>query len=59
MIGNLPPAEADKVLAWARQFADLASERPIEWSDSWSDEDMADATAASVRRFEDQELDAR
>jgi hypothetical protein len=33
----------------------LAALRPnirIDWSDSWSDEDLRESTAASVRRFE-------
>ena len=55
----LPPEEAGKVLDWARQLADLAGGRTIEWSDSWTDEDLAEATAAAVRRFEDQEQEGR
>ena len=55
VVRALPPAEAGKVLDWARQLADLAGGRPIQWSDSWNDEDLADATAAAVRRFDDQE----
>ena len=51
----LPPAEAGKVLEWARQLADLAGGRPIQGFDSWNDEDLADATAAAVGRFDDQE----
>lgn len=57
VVRTLPPAEAGKVLDWARQLADLARERTIDWSDSWSDEDLADAATASLRRFEDQERD--
>ncbi|MCX6633023.1 MAG: hypothetical protein NTW28_35965 [Candidatus Solibacter sp.] len=55
----LPPEEAGKVLNWAHQLADLAGGRPIEWSDSWSDEDLAEATADAVRRFEDREREGR
>jgi hypothetical protein len=51
----LPPEEAGEVLNWARQLAELAGGRAIEWSDSWTDEDLAEATAAAVERFEDQE----
>ena len=54
-----PPEEAGKVLNWAHQLADLASGRTIEWSDSWTDEDLVDATAAAVQRFEDQEREDR
>jgi hypothetical protein len=55
VIRALPPDEAGKVLNWAQQLASLAEGRKIEWSDTWTDEDLADATASSVRRFEDQE----
>jgi hypothetical protein len=55
VVRALPPAEARKVLDWARQLSDLARGRPIEWSDSWTDQDLLEATAASVRHFEDQE----
>jgi hypothetical protein len=43
-VRTLPPEEAGKV-----------GGRAIEWSDSWSDEDLAEATAAAVRRFEEEE----
>lgn len=55
VVRALPPSEAGKVLDWARQLSDLAGERPIQWSDSWSDEDLTDATAAAVIHFDDQE----
>jgi hypothetical protein len=41
-------ALAEKLDARLRQ-------RPIEWSDSWSEEDLADATSASMRRFDEQQ----
>ena len=56
---SLPPEEAGKLLNWARQLADLAGGRTVEWSDSWTDEDLADATAAAIERFEDQEREGR
>ena len=59
VVRALPPEEAGKVLNWARQLADLAAGRIIEWSDSWTDEDLAEATAAAVERFEDQEREDR
>jgi hypothetical protein len=59
VVRNLPPGEAAKVLDWAHQLADLARGREIEWSDSWTEEDLAEATAASVRRFEARELESR
>ena len=55
VVRALPPDEAGKVLDWAWQLADLAGGRIVQWSDSWTDEDLAEATAAAVRRFEDQE----
>jgi len=55
IVRTLPPAEAGKVLDWARQLADLGRERAVEWSESWSEEDLADATAESLRRFDEQE----
>ena len=55
VVRALPPDEAGKVLNWARQLADLAGGRAVQWSDSWTDEDFADATSAAVRRFEDEE----
>ena len=55
VVRALPPTEAGKVLNGARQLADLADGRTVEWSDSWTDEDLADATTASLRRFEDRE----
>jgi len=55
VVRALTPAEAGKVLDWARQLSDLAGGRPIQLSDSWSGDDLADATAAAVRRFDDQE----
>jgi hypothetical protein len=59
VVRMLPPEEARKVLDWARQLADLGSARHIEWSDSWSDADLREATAASLERFEQQEREGR
>jgi hypothetical protein len=55
VVRALSPEEAGKVLDWARQLADLAGGRAIEWSDAWTDQDLAEATAAAVQRFEDQD----
>lgn len=55
----LPPDEARKVLAWAQQLSDLGAGRPVEWSDSWSDDDLREATLASLERFEQQEREGR
>jgi hypothetical protein len=55
VVRMLPPDEARKVLVWAQQLADLGGGRRVEWSDSWSDDDLRDATIASLGRFEEQE----
>ena len=52
VIRALPPDEAGKVLNWARQLTDLGEGRSIQWSDSWSAEDLEDATRAALRQFE-------
>ena len=39
----------------ARQVADVAGERTIEWPYSWTDQDLGEAAATAVRDFEDQE----
>lgn len=52
VVRALPPDEAGKVLDWARHLADLAGSGPIEWSDAWTDEDCAEATASALRHFE-------
>jgi len=54
-VRKLPPDEAGKVLVWAQQLVDLGGGRRVEWSDSWSDDDLREATAASIERFEKQE----
>ena len=59
VVRALPPEEAGKVLDWARQLADLAGGRAVEWSDSWTDEDLREATTAAMRRFEDGEREDR
>jgi hypothetical protein len=51
----LPPGEADKVLVWVRGMADLSTGRPVDWSDHWTAKDCAEASAAALRRFEEQE----
>jgi hypothetical protein len=38
-----------------QQLSEVGGDRPIEWSDSWSDDDMREATAASLKYFEQQE----
>jgi hypothetical protein len=59
ILRSLPPDEARKELDWACPLADIASGRAVEGFDSWTDEDLADATADAVRRFEAQEQEGR
>jgi hypothetical protein len=59
VVRMLPPDEARKVLVWAQQLADLGGDRKVEWSDSWSDDDLREATLASLERFEQQEREGR
>ena len=59
IVRMLPPDEARKVLVWAQQLADLGGDRGVEWSDSWSDDDLREATLASLERFERQEREGR
>jgi hypothetical protein len=55
VVRTLAPDEARKVLDWAEQLGDLGRDRRVEWSDSWSEDDLREATAALVERFERQE----
>jgi len=51
-VRTLPPEEADKVITRASQLAELAKGRQVEWSDNWTDQDLADANSGSLRGFE-------
>jgi len=51
----LPPDVADKVVTWATQLSELARNGAVEWSDTWTDEDIQDARAASLTNFEERE----
>lgn len=59
IVRTLPPDEARKVLIWAQQLADLGGSRSLEWSDSWSDDDLREASLASLERFEREERSGR
>ena len=53
---RLPPDAAAELTALAERLAALTpSTTKIDWSDSWSDEDLKEFTAASVRRLEMEE----
>jgi hypothetical protein len=52
---HLPPEAAAELVAFAERLAALHPNTKIDWSDSWSDEDLREVTAASIRRFESEE----
>jgi len=54
-VRRLPPDAAAELTALAERLASLRPNAQIDWSDSWSDEDLKEFTAASVRRLEVEE----
>lgn len=52
---RLPPDAAGQLSRLVERLAALAPERKIDWSDSWSEEDLKEFRAASVRRLEESE----
>ncbi len=52
---RLPPDAAGELSRLIERLAALAPERKIDWSDSWSDEDLKEFRAASVQRLEGSE----
>jgi hypothetical protein len=46
---RLPPAAAEEFAALVGRLAALAPNTAIDWSDAWSDSDLQEFTAASVR----------
>jgi hypothetical protein len=51
----LPPAAADQVIAWTTMLRELADGRSVDWSDTWTEEDLADAQRASLSNFDERE----
>jgi len=49
---RLPPDAALELSALVERLAELAPDRKIDWSDSWSDEDLEEFRAASLRRLD-------
>jgi hypothetical protein len=49
---RLAPDTAAELTALAQRLATLAPARKIDWSDSWSDEDLHDFRAASLNRLD-------
>jgi hypothetical protein len=52
---RLPPDTATELAALAERLATLTPNRKIDWSDSWSDEDLEEFRAASLRRLDAEE----
>jgi len=52
---SLPPGAADQVIAWTTRLRDLANGRTVDWSDTWTEEDLADARRASLSSFDERE----
>jgi len=52
---RLPPDTATEMSALVERLAELAPNHRIDWSDSWSDEDLKEFRSASLRRFEAEE----
>jgi hypothetical protein len=43
------------MIVWANQLRDLAGGREVEWSDTWTAEDISDTTKYSLANFEDRD----
>jgi hypothetical protein len=52
---RLPPDTVVELSALAERLAALTPNGRIDWCDSWSDEDLKEFRAASVRRLEAEE----
>lgn len=56
---RLPPETATELSALAERLAELAPNHRIDWSDSWSDEDLSEFRAASLRRLDAEDSEDR
>lgn len=56
---RLPPETATELSALAARLAELALNRKIDWTDSWSDEDLKEFREASLRRLDAEESEDR
>jgi hypothetical protein len=52
---RLPEETAKELSALAKRLAALTPGTTVDWSDSWSDADLREFTAASLGRLEDEE----
>jgi hypothetical protein len=48
---------AAQMIAWATRLRELAGGRDVDWSATWTEEDIADAQRASCASFEERERD--
>ncbi len=48
----LPPDATDQVFTWDAHLRDLANGKNVDWSDTWSEEDLADVQRASLAAFD-------
>lgn len=51
----LPPDAVDQVITWTTRLRDLANGKNIDWSDTWTKEDLVDVQRASLSRFDEME----
>ncbi len=54
---RLPPDAATELTALSERLAALRPNTHIDWSDSWSDEDLQEFTAVSASRINAEEPD--
>ena len=54
-IRALPPSAADQVIAWTVRLRELANGRSVDWSDTWTEEDLVDVQRASLSGFDERE----
>ena len=51
----LPPDVADHVITWVSRLRDLGNGRSVDWSDTWTEEDISDARSASLSTLDERE----
>ena len=52
---RLPPAAAEELSALAQRLAALGHGTRVDWSDSWSESDLQEFTAALLRQLDSDE----
>ena len=56
-VRKLPPEAVEEISSLIRRLASLPAGAKVDWSDEWSDKDLRDYTAASIKNFESREED--